>query len=109
MAGGCFGIGVDQNIREGYQWLGENYPDPDPSDVEVFILGFSRGAYTARSLVGMIRNCGLLLPENADRVGDAYALYRQRDESADTDQAQDFRNRYSREIKIKFLGVWDTV
>jgi uncharacterized protein (DUF2235 family) len=109
MAGGCFGIGVDQNIREGYQWLAENYPDSDPSDIEVFILGFSRGAYTARSLVGMIRNCGLLLPENADRVGDAYALYRQRDESADTDQAQDFRNRYSREIKIKFLGVWDTV
>jgi len=80
-----------------------------PSDIEVFVLGFSRGAYTARSLVGMIRNCGLLLPENAHRVVDAYALYRQRDESPDTDQAQAFRDRYSREIKIKFLGVWDTV
>jgi uncharacterized protein (DUF2235 family) len=56
----------------------------------------------------MIRNCGLLLPENANRVADAYALYRQRDESADTDEAKAFRDRYSRQIKIKFLGVWDT-
>jgi uncharacterized protein (DUF2235 family) len=109
VAGGTFGIGIDQKIREGYQWLAENYPAADSSDIGVFILGFSRGAYTARSLVGMIRNCGLLLPENAHRIADAYALYRQRDESADTDQAQAFRNRYSREIKIKFLGVWDTV
>ncbi|MBV8131418.1 MAG: DUF2235 domain-containing protein [Alphaproteobacteria bacterium] len=109
ITGGSCGIGIDQKIRKGYQWLTENYPDADPSDTEIFILGFSRGAYTARSLVGMIRNCGLLLPENAHRVGDAYALYRQRDESADTNQAQVFRDRYSREIKIKFLGVWDTV
>lgn len=109
VVGGVFGIGIDQKIREGYQWLAENYPDPDTSNIEVFVLGFSRGAYTARSLVGMIRNCGLLLPENAHRVADAYALYRQRDESPDTGQARAFRARYSREIKIKFLGVWDTV
>lgn len=109
LIGGAFGIGIDEKIREGYQWLVNSYPDPDPSDIEVFILGFSRGAYTARSLVGMIRNCGLLLPENAHRVADAYALYRQRDESADTDQAKAFRDRYSRQIRIKFLGVWDTV
>jgi uncharacterized protein (DUF2235 family) len=109
IVGGAFGIGIDQKIREGYQWLADNYPDPDPSDIEVFVLGFSRGAYTARSLVGMIRNCGLLRPENEHRVPEAYAIYRQRDESPDTDQAQAFRDRYSREIKIKFLGVWDTV
>jgi uncharacterized protein (DUF2235 family) len=109
IAGGAFGIGLDEKIRDGYQWLADNYPNADAADVEVFILGFIRGAYTARSLVGMIRNCGLLLSENAHRVRDAYALYRQRDEGADTDQAQIFRSRYSREIKIKFLGVWDTV
>src|SRR5215471_10139231 len=81
VVGGAFGIGIDQKIREGYQWLADNYPDSDRSGVEVFVLGFSRGAYTARSLVGLIRNCGLLRPENAHRVADAYALYRQRDES----------------------------
>ena len=109
IGGGAFGWGLDEKIREGYAFLVENYAEPDPGDQEVFILGFSRGAYTARSLVGMIRNVGLLLPENAHRIGDAYALYRQRDGSADTDEARAFRDRYSREIKIKFLGVWDTV
>jgi uncharacterized protein (DUF2235 family) len=109
VAGGAFGLGIDRKIQEGYQWLAKNYPEPNTGDIDVFIVGFSRGAYTARSLVGLIRNCGLVLPENAHRVADAYAIYRQRDTSADTDQAKAFRDRYSREIKIKFLGVWDTV
>jgi uncharacterized protein (DUF2235 family) len=57
----------------------------------------------------MIRNVGLLLPENSHRVDEAYAIYRQRDDGPDTDQATTFRQRYGREIKIKFLGVWGTV
>jgi uncharacterized protein (DUF2235 family) len=109
IAGGAFGLGLDQKIQDGYTWLSNNYPDPDPGNIEVFVVGFSRGAYTARSLVGMIRNVGLLKPQNDHRVADAYALYRNRDDSADTPQAVAFRQRYSREIKIKFLGVWDTV
>ncbi|HEY1503541.1 MAG TPA: DUF2235 domain-containing protein [Stellaceae bacterium] len=109
ISGGAFGFGLDQKIRDGYKFLVETYPNPDPGDREVYILGFSRGAYTARSLVGMIRNVGLLLPENVDRVDDAYALYRTRDAGADTDEATAFRARYSRSIAIKFLGVWDTV
>jgi uncharacterized protein (DUF2235 family) len=107
--GGGFGFGLDQKIQEGYRWLVENYSDPDPRDREVYILGFSRGAYTARCLVGMIRNVGLLTPVNAHRVEEAYALYRDRDDSADTDRAVQFRARYSREVEIRFLGVWDTV
>jgi uncharacterized protein (DUF2235 family) len=57
----------------------------------------------------MIRNVGLLSPENFHRVSDAYAIYRNRDPTADTDQAKAFRDKYSRAIKIRFLGVWDTV
>jgi uncharacterized protein (DUF2235 family) len=109
ISGGAFGFGLDQKIQDGYQWLVENYPEPDPRNYEVFITGFSRGAYTARSLVGMIRNVGLLSAANTHRINDAYSLYRQRDASADTAQAQAFRARYSRDITIKFLGVWDTV
>jgi uncharacterized protein (DUF2235 family) len=105
--GGVFGLGLDQNIRQGYRWLVDAYPDAGAA--EIFVIGFSRGAYTARSLVGMIRNVGLLAPQNGHRVDEAYAIYRRRDESADTDQAKAFRDRYSRDIKIKFLGVWDTV
>jgi len=109
IAGGTFGLGLDRNIREGYQWLAENYPHPDPGDYELYVLGFSRGAYTARSLVGMIRNVGLLRPENSHRVDEADTIYRQRDDGPDTGQAKGFRERYSRDIRIKFLGVWDTV
>jgi len=109
ISGGAFGLGLDGKIQDGYQWLVENYPEPDEHTTEVFIVGFSRGAYTARSLVGMIRNVGLLSPENIHRMSDAYSIYRQRDANADTDQAQAFRARYSREITIEFLGVWDTV
>src|SRR5262249_18774315 len=47
---------LSRKIREGYKFLSNAYDDGD----DVFIVGFSRGAYTARSLVGMIRNCGLL-------------------------------------------------
>jgi uncharacterized protein (DUF2235 family) len=109
VTGGVFGFGLDEKIRSGYRFLVENYPHPDFGEHELFILGFSRGAYEARSLVGMIRNVGLLTPDNLYRLHDAYALYRQRDQSADTDQATTFRAKYSRDIKVRFLGVWDTV
>ncbi len=109
VSGGFFGFGLDQKIRDGYRFLVQNYPHPDPGDHELYILGFSRGAYEARSLVGMIRNVGLLMPDNLDRLCDAYALYRNRDRSADTDEAKAFRSNFSREIKVRFLGVWDTV
>ncbi len=107
--GGVFGLGIDDKIQEGYRWLVDHYPDPDPGDIEIFVTGFSRGAYTARSMIGMIRNIGLLKPENHHRVEEAYAIYRQRDGSADTPQAIAFRDRYSRPVEIAFLGVWDTV
>ncbi len=96
VSGGVFGFGLDDKIRDGYRFLVENYPHSDPDDPELFILGFSRGAYEARSLIGMIRNVGLLTPENLYRLRDAYALYRSRDRSADTDEALAFRAKYSR-------------
>jgi uncharacterized protein (DUF2235 family) len=109
ISGGVFGFGLDDKIRDGYRFLVKNYPNPDPGDHEVIILGFSRGAYEARSLVGMIRNVGLLTPDNLHRLRDAYALYRNRDDSADTEAAQTFRTKYARMINVRFLGVWDTV
>lgn len=103
--GGAFGTGLSEKIQEGYEVLAKAYSDGD----QVFIFGFSRGAYSARSLVGMIRNCGLLRPGNLSQLKAAYELYRTRDGSADTQNAVFFRNKYSREIPIHFLGVWDTV
>jgi uncharacterized protein (DUF2235 family) len=105
-AGGAFGAGLDLKILDGYKFLAREYADGD----EVYVLGFSRGAYTARSFVGMIRNCGLVENKHLDlRVGMAYGLYRTRDDGVDSKTAKRFRSMFSREIKIKFAGVWDTV
>lgn len=104
---GAFGWGLSQNIREGYEELVRQYEEGD----RIFLFGFSRGAYTARSLAGMIRSCGLLLPEHIARVGEAYAVYRipDKEKKADKKEAVLFRTRYSRLIDIHFIGVWDTV
>ncbi len=106
--GGIFGVGLSQNIQEGYAKLVDVY---EPGD-QVYLFGFSRGAYTARSLVGLIRNAGLLRKDQSalpELIQQAYSLYRTRDRSADEESAKRFRAEYSREIEIHFIGVWDTV
>jgi uncharacterized protein (DUF2235 family) len=104
--GGAIGTGLELNIIQGYEFLAKEYED----GAEVYVVGFSRGAYTARSLVGMIRNCGLIQPKHLPlRVAMAYGIYRTRDDRADSLTAKMFRSAFSREIKIKFIGVWDTV
>ena len=104
--GGAIGTGLELNIIQGYEFLAKQYQDGD----EVYVLGFSRGAYTARSLVGMIRNCGLIKNEMLGlRVAMAYGIYRTRDDGPDSSTAKWFKAMFSREITIKFLGVWDTV
>ena len=80
----------------------------EPGD-EIYVFGFSRGAYTARSLVGLIRKCGLLKNPTDDLVEQAYDLYRDKDVHPDSPNATAFRAAHSREIRVKFIGVWDTV
>lgn len=104
--GGAIGTGLELNIIEGYTFLANEY---EPGD-EVYVVGFSRGAYTARSLVGMLRNCGLIEKKRvALRVGIAYGIYRTRDDGPDSTTARWFRSMFSNEVTIRFLGVWDTV
>jgi uncharacterized protein (DUF2235 family) len=105
--GAMFGVGVSQAIRDAYRYIVANF---EPGD-ELFLFGFSRGAFTARSLAGFIRNCGVLRRENIDRVDEAYALYRSRSDTAHprSFEAQLFRRAYSHETRIRFIGVWDTV
>jgi len=107
LAGGAFGVGLSDNIRHVYRFLIEEF---EPDD-ELFLFGFSRGAYTARSLVGLIRNSGLLRREHSDRIHDAYALYRSRRSETHPRQREAvlFRRSFSHEPPIHFLGVWDTV
>jgi uncharacterized protein (DUF2235 family) len=106
--GGAFGFGLSRNVLEGYRFLVDEY---EPGD-ELFLFGFSRGAYTARSTAGLVRNCGILKREHLDRLDDAYRLYR--DPKRDTEPggiaAELFRKDYSHpDTEIRFVGVWDTV
>jgi hypothetical protein len=57
--GGAFGVGLERNVRRAYNFLAANYDVGD----EIFVFGFSRGSFTARSLVGFISCSGLLRPE----------------------------------------------
>lgn len=106
LRGGAFGFGLSGVVKDAYRIVVDNY---EPGD-ELFFLGFSRGAFTARSTTGLIRNAGILRRENRDRVDDAYALYRTK-EGPDAPEALDFRRRYSLADRtpIRFVGVWDTV
>jgi uncharacterized protein (DUF2235 family) len=102
--GGAFGDGLSENILDGYKWIIETYQEGD----KIFLFGFSRGAYTARSLSGLIRNCGILRKENSKYINEAYSMYRD-DMGPDCDQAKDFRRQFSFDPGIDFIGVWDTV
>jgi len=103
--GAAFGRGLSHNIRQGYGWLANRY---QPGDA-IYVFGFSRGAYTARSLVGLIRKCGILHSDDEAQVAEAYELYRDKDVAPDDEKAAGFRASRSREARVRFIGVWDTV
>ena len=106
---GATGAGLSQNILEAYQYLINNYTPGD----ELFLFGFSRGAFTVRSLAGLIRNCGILRHPSHDLVKRVYSLYRSRSKATmpAEREATLFRRTYSvlNITPIKFIGVWDTV
>jgi uncharacterized protein (DUF2235 family) len=117
--GGVFGQGLDDNIRLAYEWLIENYSDGD----EIFIFGFSRGAFTARALAGLIAIDGVLKAGSPIGVAELFDRYRKGNEesiwtlkeieaSGDTSkltQQEKWLLKYSQPAKVKVIGVWDTV
>ena len=110
LLGGAFGYGLSGNVLDGYRWLCESW---QPGD-RIYLFGFSRGAYTARSLGGMIRKCGLLRVDSAGKLGrgaarHAYDFYRDVSVKPDDPAALAYRAARSVEVDIHFIGVWDTV
>lgn len=132
VVGGGLGWGLIENVREAYRFLIFNY---DPGD-EIFVFGFSRGAFSARSFIGLIRFVGPIRRLHASRIDEALDLYHKRVKDADrnSENLQKFRAKYSSDvcidendedwrvrnvpgyekgtapiIRIKYLGVWDTV
>jgi uncharacterized protein (DUF2235 family) len=132
LGGGMFGWGIVDKLGDAYRFLTFNYTPGD----EIFVFGFSRGAFTARSFVGMLRNCGIVARSQAGRIGEAIKWYRDRSPSKAPDslQSRRFRAQVSPAVcveegedawrqanvpgyeagtapllKIRYLGVWDTV
>lgn len=114
LIGGIFGYGLSRKVREAYEYIATNY---EPGD-KVYLFGFSRGAYTARSTAGMIRNVGILRPDEVERrIDEAFAIYRDRDDARKRPGgtiADGFRAKYSHphdpdRPEVQFIGVWDTV
>ena len=106
---GATGSGLSQNILEAYQYLINTYERGD----ELFFFGFSRGAFTVRSLAGLIRNCGILRFPSKDIINQAYSLYRSQSKATSPKEREAtlFRKTYSilNITPIKFIGVLDTV
>jgi len=111
---GVAGNGLAKNILQGYKFIVDNYEQDD----RIYLFGFSRGAYTVRSLAGLIRNIGILHKSNTPAVGlennsvlmNGFRIYQRRDAGPQSEEAQFFRNQYSVDnVAIHFLGVWDTV
>ncbi len=121
LSGGAFGAGLTENVRQGYQWLVKNYTPGD----EVFLFGFSRGAFTARSLAGFIARCGLLKPGAPMTVEQAFARYRRGDAvrpiydllylqrhgetKFDPEEQTLLQHSFYHRNLIRMVGVWDTV
>jgi len=126
------GYGLDDNVLATYEFLVQNYRDGD----DIYLFGFSRGAYTVRVLAGLVHKIGLISPQQSNLAGAGLAAYKQfssvaqpqelgldpeqyldgGEESGQValatrdDQAAQFARILSTKWPtIKFIGVWDTV
>ncbi len=110
--GGATGWGISRNIRDCYQFLVANYLLGD----EIYCFGFSRGAYTVRSLIGFATSFGLLNEQDRELFNHnfdmIYELYRikpnKRSHHENFEKAEQLKSRAVKP-RCKFVGVWDTV
>lgn len=126
LAGGAFGWGLFDQIKDGYRFLREQFQPGDP----IYIFGFSRGAYSARSLAGMIMRCGIIkrdanpkFPDlgsdllttqddgnlRTDVVDRVFALYKRAYDDGHRAEVASFKQQYCHDTAVRFVGVWDTV
>lgn len=127
IGGGAFGWGIDGNIQAAYRFLCLNYDAEDEHHAadEIYLFGFSRGAYTVRSLAGLIRSAGGLLPrKDIRKTSQVYNIYRSQGRYPGERLSQSEYNkrevaRKTSEMKavskdfedarITLIGCWDTV
>ena len=105
---GVTGKGINKNIMDDYRYIVQNYAPGD----EIYLFGFSRGAYTVRSLCGLINNCGILKRPDARLIETAFSHYKKSGKAfrPGGEASVKFRNQHSHANRnIAFVGVWDTV
>jgi uncharacterized protein (DUF2235 family) len=112
LTGLAFGVGMRQNLAEAYTYLMDVY---EPGD-RIYVFGFSRGAYTARALTGLLAEIGIFRKGAENLVQYAIASYtRQKKKDKDWEQLDRFRWVFAHRVggettvPVEFLGVWDTV
>ncbi|GAC1417136.1 MAG: hypothetical protein NVSMB62_07430 [Acidobacteriaceae bacterium] len=114
----AFGLGFTDNMADAYRFLMDNYATGD----RIYLFGFSRGAYTVRALAGALNLYGLLCSGNEGHLSYLLRMYSDASQKAfktldhtvprrlsETTQSRVFRETFSRQVTIHFMGVWDTV
>jgi len=97
------GVGLQKNVEDAYKFLMWTY---DPGD-QIFLFGFSRGAFTIRALAGMLKKVGLLHNKfDLNMLEYASKIY---NTPNNIEIAQGFKDTFSRPCPVYFIGVWDTV
>ncbi len=105
-AGLMMGYGLDKNVLDAYEFLANNYKKGD----NVYLFGFSRGAYTVRALAGFINTIGLLSVHQKHLYVYAFVAYKQISVTNTFEGVRLFNQALNpQRIPIKFLGIWDTV
>ena len=105
IVGGGVGAGLARNVRDAYSFLASNYCEGD----QILLFGFSRGAYTARSIAGLIGWAGLLHKRDMDQFAVLWQSYKLRGNTGFVDKREtSFPDRH-RDVKVSCVGVWDTV
>lgn len=110
------GYGIEQNIKEAYKHICARYKPCQ--DDNIYLFGFSRGAYTVRSLAGFVRKVGLLLGGQSDAlIEQAFLHYWWGEQVGESDPLKAFLHHIElpeepgegQRVLIYFIGVWDTV
>jgi len=106
VTGNMFGAGMDENIKECYTFIFKNYLAGD----KIYLIGFSRGAATVRSLSSFIHYFGILPQSRPELIEEAYNIYKIKNRQKREKEAKGFVNRnHTMWTHIEFIGVWDTV
>jgi uncharacterized protein (DUF2235 family) len=107
VTGGAFGAGIEDNVRVIYRFIAYNC---EPGD-EIFLFGFSRGAFTVRTLAGFMFMLGLVQKDDDYYLPELYTCYENSKGPGTPEWTKAFHNIKNHRPcpPIKFVGVWDTV